>query len=148
MTRLLPLALLFGLAGCGLFDAFDADRGSFSATVRGDQRFDLDGSAYYVLVQDDPLTTGIILTDTDLPTIEFRFEGGSVRGTLYHIPADASATFELDRYDGAPYRASGGTVEILRVSDTEAAGEFSFTATRGAESITVEGEFVAEREAE
>ena len=148
MARLLSLAILFGVAGCSIFDPFDADAGSFSATVRGEQQFDLDGSAYYTLSRQNPLTTSILLVDTGEPAIEFLFDGGSVRGTVYQIPSDARATFELSRYDGAPYRASSGTVEITRVSETEASGEFSFTAVRNGETVTVRGEFVAEREAE
>ena len=144
MRLLLLLALI--AAGCSVLDPFDADRGSFTATVRGDQTFDLRGSGYYGTVSDEPPTSSILLTDTDEPAIEFLFPETPARAVRYTFPDDARATFELTRYTGSPYVATSGYVELATVTATQAEGTFSFTAERAGGMVTVEGGFVAERD--
>ena len=146
MLRLVPLVLCLALASCDSADPFDADRSSFSATVTGDRTADFEGFATYAVAQDSPLLTRIRLTDTNQPVIDFLFEGGSVRGTVYDLPEDARASFVTARFDGELFLASDGRVEITRTTETRAQGTFSFTAERQDETVTVRGEFVAVRD--
>lgn len=138
------LALTLFTAACDSLDAFDADRGSYSATVRGAETYDLDGSGYLSgRITDDPPTSSVVLTNTDGPTIEFQVPG-DLEARRYAFPDEARATFEVERYVGDAYVANGGAVEVTAVSETRAVGTFSFTASRGSAEITVEGQFVAE----
>lgn len=144
MPRLLLLLLAAGLAASGC-DAFNAKRGTYTATVRGDERFDLRGSAYLGgRVSDEPPVASILLTGLNQPAIEVLVPAAGFRAARYPVPAEARATFELDRYDGAPYVGTSGFVELASVSATRAVGTFSFTAERDGQAVTVEGSFVAE----
>ena len=144
---LFALVATVALGGCDVLAPFDADRGSYSATVTGDQRLSLRGSGYYSpLTSDQPPLSGILLTDTDDPAIRFEFDGATVSQGRHAIPGEARARFEPHDPDEAAYVATGGHVEITSVSREEARGTFSFTATRPGGTVTVTGEFVAEAE--
>lgn len=144
MPRLLALLLALSAAGCGVLAPFDADRGDFSATVRGAETFDLDGSAYLTLASDLPPATSVLLTGTDEPAIEATVAAGALRVGTYAIPTEATATFERSRYDGRPYVGTAGTLRVTRVGDGEAEGTLSFTAARGGAEVAVEATFTAE----
>lgn len=144
--RTLLFVSLLALAACDSLDAFDADRGSYTATVRGEHAFDLRGSGYYGTISDSPPITEIQLTDTDAPAIRLRFPVIPVRVGRYTMPDDATATFALADENPFldPYVATSGSVQITRADGVSASGTFSFEARRASGTVTITGSFVAE----
>lgn len=142
------------LQGCGLFGGPSAAR-SFHATTSGSVVRQLDGEAVF----DSDYQTGVmphlgLILTADHGSVAFESEGvhttpkpGQYRLGSFASPRGILAFFTLcstsDCGNVRSYLSTGGTITFTETSKDRLEGTFDFTATNGADSVHVVGNFDA-----